>query len=670
MKKNNKLKKFIYLVLLFFFVLSFQTIVYSAINATLTVKGDAYARSEADVRITGFRLATTNNATSSFEEYGKNHIITEVELKDSSSSITYYVEITNYGSEDVGIFDITGLPSGVNYTIKDYNLKDKICDDSGKCNSFIKKNYELTLTTTSTYTGSIQMNFDFRIFHKVTYTGIENKGYPTDVIDGGNLIISFKEDLERVQVLSNNNQLAYYKTISNGSSINVSNIPGDVLVKQKPYVAKLMSGSLDEVGSEICIENECFNIISNNGVYISMLAKYNLYTGYECASSDLTSCTPYGEEATGIQNSTMLGKIDDTTFPKKGVIKFADSPYWSDTASSSKIDVFNSKTFFYNDVMNYKNKLEQMGADILAARLLSYYEYQSVYNSFDWIYNTSFWLGTSYQVVEADDGTLKGQVYGSLVNGGFGGGTIENINNLGVRPVIDIPVDEIGIVRTVSGDYDTVGSEVCISDECFYVMSSTDDTVTMLAKYNLYVGAKYDPTKSSDKLTYYGDEATGKQDSKMLGVDVATQNTQVREGVDIFSTSNYWDDGSLKSQYGPSYPAYVYDSNSSIYPYVENYKTYLGSVGVNLAEARLINYQELLNLGCPDAFTYEDANAVYCKDGGAPGWLYSTSYWTGISPEKDYIYRISNSSAFNLAHYPTVNNFGVRPVITIEKPKV
>ena len=90
MKKNKKLK-FISLIFLSLFVLFCQTIVYSAINSTMIIKGNAYARAEADVRITDFILATTNKATSSYEEFGKSHIVTEVDLLDSSSYITYYL---------------------------------------------------------------------------------------------------------------------------------------------------------------------------------------------------------------------------------------------------------------------------------------------------------------------------------------------------------------------------------------------------------------------------------------------------------------------------------------------------------------------------------------------------------------------------------------------------
>ena len=40
----------------------------------------------------------------------------------------------------------------------------------------------------------------------------------------------------------------------------------------------------------------------------------------------------------------------------------------------------------------------------------------------------------------------------------------------------------------VSGDGTKTSDEVCIGEECFYVMYSDDTSVTMLAKYNLHVG--------------------------------------------------------------------------------------------------------------------------------------------------------------------------------------
>ena len=68
----------------------------------------------------------------------------------------------------------------------------------------------------------------------------------------------------------------------------------------------------------------------------------------------------------------------------------------------------------------------------------------------------------------------------------------------------------------------------------------------------------------------YGSEATGKQDSSMIGYP--SDKSYPRNGTILFSNTNYWYDGTkLKGEYGTSYPAYVYDDNASIKIYVDNY---------------------------------------------------------------------------------------------------
>ena len=91
-RKNSHHKNII--ITLIFSIISLvflSTIAYSAFSSTMNITGMAHARVEANVRITGFRLATSNKATSSYEEFGKNHIVTEVDLLDSSSSILVFI---------------------------------------------------------------------------------------------------------------------------------------------------------------------------------------------------------------------------------------------------------------------------------------------------------------------------------------------------------------------------------------------------------------------------------------------------------------------------------------------------------------------------------------------------------------------------------------------------
>ena len=195
MFKKFKKKHIIYASLLIgiFSLFMFCTIAYSAINGTVKISGNAYARAEADVRITDFRIASSNNATSSYEEFGKNHVVTDVEIINSSSSISYYVEVSNYGANSVGIYEITGLPNGVSYTIEGYNLKDKICDSSSVCSGFFKQTYKITLNSSSGYTGSIKLDFDFRPFLNISYVGFSNQ-YLNEFIAGDSVSIDLSSD--------------------------------------------------------------------------------------------------------------------------------------------------------------------------------------------------------------------------------------------------------------------------------------------------------------------------------------------------------------------------------------------------------------------------------------------------------------------------------------------
>lgn len=620
MKRNIKYKKIISLVVAILLLFCIQTIAYSAINGTLTVKGDAYARAEADVRITNFRLANLTNATSHYEEFGKNHIITDVDLTNTSS-ITYYVEITNYGSVDIGIFDITGLPNGVNYSIKDYNLHDKICDENNKCNGFIKKTLELTLTTTSSYSGQIQLNFDFRTYHQVTYNNITNNNYPTEVIDGGTLNITFKENLKRVTFISNETEIAYYQSISNGQNISISNVFNNLEIKIKVPPATLVKGKIDEPGSEICVGDECFYIISNDGTNVKMFAKYNLYVGGEYN----TQWVSYGNSATGRQNPTMLGYAKgQTTY--KGV-----TPLGSENTCEKNNDIV------LNYIATYASYLRDKGLNVISAELIDKNVLVShgcidkcdiiattgkqepcgmpgvefnCDNAPSWITNTSYWMNEFTMGCEL--GYVLGFIsYSKEITQHY----YETNSSLGVRPVIEIPIEEIyepNPVRLISGDLDTIGSEVCIGEECFLTISSTEDTVTMIAEMNI----------SFDTSSKQQDEA----------------------GTTIYD-------------------------ESIIFQYLNNYKTTLTNYGASINNIRLITYDELNDSSTFACEIFSECNDEY-------QWIYTgEAYWTGTYSDLGGMWYMS---IYSNGIYDTTESgesyieveYGVRPVITISKENI
>ena len=632
MQKNNiKLFVIIGSIILCCF---FSTIAYSALYSTMEISGMAYARPVKDVRITDFRLSSSNNATSQYEEFGVNSISMKYNFSEEPSSIFYDVEVTNYGNVDVGLFDLKdAIDNYPNVRCDIYNQipGEKICDDNGKCNNMAVKTFQIGCSgLPGEYEQTI--TFDFREYHSVTYTGITNNNYPTEVMDGAELNVDFTEPLKRIAVYQNGEKVAYYPTVYQGSNLLLASVKGNIEIKQEEPVARLVSGKIDEVGSEVCIKDECFYIISNDGSTVSMLAKYNLYVGGKYENNTWTA---YGDEATGKQDSTM-GAANSIFY---GVTAFSEN---SSDYSGSIVEGY---------VNNYHNYLKTQGVTPKKSRLITYDEViklgciegsvQACANAVSFIKESSsgFWTETV---------GVSNQVYFVGPPSFFMSITYSSNSINGVRPVIELSVDDIF-------DPYAVGAEKCFGDECFYVISSTDDTVTMLAKYNLHVGNSVDENRNVTPLV----SPTGIQDKTAAGsiLDGYSGPKYPVIGTVAFSNEYYWEDIDIYS-YVP--PVYVYNANSSVYTYVNNYKLYLETFGLVVDEARLIKYNELLGLGCSD---------WNCKN--APNWLYSTSYWTGEAYDDMgrllVVYKCGESQHIIDFLYNIIDSVGVRPVITISK---
>ena len=198
----------------------------------------------------------------------------------------------------------------------------------------------------------------------------------------------------------------------------------------------------------------------------------------------------------------------------------------------------------------------------------------------------------------------------------------------------------------------TTGEIVKIKDEEFYVVKHDGDDLVLLAHYNLNVGNN---KKES--------AVEGIQDSDVRGIVSIINNDIPKYGMVPFANTNYWVDkiGTVyKGEYCITYEtghncAYVYDSNSNIYPYVENYKAYLENFGVTIKEARLLSLEEILELGCED---------IYCET--VPEWVKETSYWLGTTGGDYYMWRArTNSTVYYNSYYADTTYHGVRPVIVI-----
>lgn len=195
------------------------------------------------------------------------------------------------------------------------------------------------------------------------------------------------------------------------------------------------------------------------------------------------------------------------------------------------------------------------------------------------------------------------------------------------------------------GDVDDIGTVVTIGTEQFYVIGSDQYTVTLLAKYYLYVGNECNGSGLSLSCSPYGDETTGVQDENM-GVVVDRLS-----GGSVFSNSEY--QGNVYSDY----------NGSLVQHYVNNYKNILeNNYDVIIDEARLITYAELTNENTFACNTYNGCSDKY-------PWIIYGDYWTMTPYDDDYVWALSDRLYYDTFLLLDVYA-GVRPVIKISKNQI
>ena len=215
-----------------------------------------------------------------------------------------------------------------------------------------------------------------------------------------------------------------------------------------------------------------------------------------------------------------------------------------------------------------------------------------------------------------------------------------------------------------------VGDEICINgatQECFNFIGYDGNNIKMLSKWNLKVGNIYDSSGTKTGEYSSSDTGYGLQSSEALGY----VEDQTRYGTVAFSGTNYWYDGSaLKSKYGSSYPADVYDTdysdasgtNYSVAYYVEEYKDKLEDYGATINDARLLTYAEATDssIGC-------DGSNYRCPTNG---FITNTSFLLGSACVDYNLWNVDSYGYFGDGDYSLDLDFGVRPVIVISKSDI
>lgn len=201
-------------------------------------------------------------------------------------------------------------------------------------------------------------------------------------------------------------------------------------------------------------------------------------------------------------------------------------------------------------------------------------------------------------------------------------------------------------------------NEISINDlvqigdtEQFYVIDTNNDETTLMAKYNLYVGAIYSEYDEKNNKYYLEKTITDKDNGYCLQNKNATGNIDKKSktvGGVYFSSNRYWVDSKkyLLPQYGKVeyyrsdwVDNNIYNSkfkgdknnNYSIAYYIELYVDTLKSFGLKNITGRVLTLNELDKLGC-----HKSNFGVDCTE--APDYVTNSSYWISTAFNDTFVY--------------------------------
>ncbi len=549
MKSNSK----VYLIttLILFVVLSIS-IGYSAFGTQLNIDDMTLVyRIEKDIRITDFKLSETSvGVQSKAAEYNYDSIADVIVLPSADSTITYKVQVTNIGTEPMGIFNITGLPSNLTYELKEYNLKDKICNGE-QCSQGVVKEFYITIKyadkafVSEKIEYNILLNFDFREFHKVTYVDFDNgySNYPKDVIDGG----TFRMTLQQPYPVG-------AKPFMEGASITYK-YEGDTLVVENVTAdLEIRSNYIQYIEDLVALSNNVNNGNSYSGktIYLEKDLDFKNRISYRNADrtdfndfnndnitgkilyAELTEESGAGFMPVGNRQNNFQGVFD-------GNNKKIDNLYVHNVTTSGEYfglfgrisnSIIKSLEVSGNVLIENINDIGGIVGSSINSSLINLVNRVNVTkNSNDW--STGGIVGSVYGEINIKECVN----YGTIKNGGWLGGIVGGDGN--GKLSIDSSINHGSILKE--------GGTVAVGMGGIVGSASTPDVNDGITIKNSYNDGKVIDTMTSERITYMGG-IIGSVNGK-TSVSVLLENTYNKADVtlvhDQFQTGKHSSLGGL-----------------------------------------------------------------------------------------------------------------------------
>lgn len=224
------------------------TIGYSAYNTNMMIKdSNIKVRVNKDVRVTSINPSENfNGGISNSEDFNVDTLSLNVRLPEPNSTVSYVVEVKNYGNVEMGINNIE-LPENYknifDIEISDYTLGDKIRDNQDECEESIdgcklsiKRTFKLTLSykdgaynSNKIVYENLTLKLNFKEAYKVTFTGftiLEPSIQAKSALEGSTYVYNIGV-YETLLVKMNGAIITDY-TIDSNNLLTIPNVTGDI----------------------------------------------------------------------------------------------------------------------------------------------------------------------------------------------------------------------------------------------------------------------------------------------------------------------------------------------------------------------------------------------------------------------------------------------------------
>ena len=436
------------------------------------------------------------------------------------------------------------------------------------------------------------------------------------------------------------------------------------------YVKRQENGVITP-GDEVIIDEEHFYVVSTNQTETVLLAKYDLnITNNQQVTSNQTkskfASVGYWDESQCVLQS---GSWNCGTNPTGLMSPYSDGGqvYCESMNGKNCAYIFDGNSTIYDAVNAYANKIATDTGYNITGRLMTLAEataLKSATTEGSKIIKDKnghkYWLGTAYgkRFIWYVDSS-------GVINGDYFS------NSFSVRPVIIVSTSLVGgnpytnngsnndsgntltgtniatfVERQVEGNI-TIGDELTIAEENFYIIDSNLEQTILLAKYDLNVSQNAQVTSGQTTITFANE---GYWD----GLQCVYKNggwscLGSPEGLlSQYATNGkvYCEDSSLTNC------AYVYDGNSNLITAVNEYASKIESSTNTHVTGRLLTLEEAVGVSNQNQ---AGLNAIKDKNG--------IRYWLATAYGKRFIWNIDSSGKITGNYFN--NKYGIRPVIIV-----